>query len=223
MPTVSSPADPAAWRWTDRRSSVHVAFFGRGTGTTAISLLPGLSPTPASISWLHQVHSARVQEARPGLAGEGDALVSAVPSLALAVATADCVPILFSDGRRTAAVHAGWRGLESAVIEATLRALADHDALEAWIGPAIGPCCYEIGTDVAERLRSVGGPKSVSSRSSGRHYADLPRIARHRLTLGGVTRIHQIDLCTRCEAGRLESYRRDGARAGRNWSIIWRV
>lgn len=212
-----------AWTWFEERDDVAVAFFGRQAASSPVDLEPLLSPSPDAVSWLHQVHSNRVRQAVPGLAGEGDALVSGSPRLALVVATADCVPVLLTSPDRIAAVHAGWRGLVGGVLAEALEALGSTGArIEAWIGPSIGPCCYEVGDDVAERLRVAAHDGVLSTGPSGQPHADLRAIAHHQLRVGGILRIRQIDLCTRCEHGLLESYRRDGETAGRNWSVIWR-
>lgn len=208
------------WRELEIRDDLAIAFFGEGVATAAADLLPRLSPPPGGLSWLRQIHSSHVLQASPGLAGGGDALISDESGLALAVATADCVPVLLAGRRRIAAVHAGWRGLVAGVVPAAL-ALFDSPAdIEAWIGPAIGSCCYEIGDDVAQRLRDVSDDTVLSDGPSGRVHADLVAVARHQLQ--PVRRIHQLDLCTRCQVDSLASYRRDGTEAGRNWSVIWR-
>ena len=212
----------AIWNWSESRDDFTVSFFGRGAATSASDLEPRLSPAPGAVSWLRQIHSKRVCSARPGLAGEGDALITSAPGLALAIATADCVPVLMADRQRIAAVHAGWRGLVAGVLGAALESFGPAAAqTDVWIGPAIGPCCYEIGDDVADRLRTVGTDAALSTGPTGRSHADLQAIARHQLRT--VRQIHQIDLCTRCTEDSLASYRRDGETAGRNWSAIWRT
>src|SRR5262249_53606317 len=124
--------------------------------------LPG-----ASLHLARQVHGAEVVEA-PGPPratpeadpAEADALVARAPRHAGGVATADCLPILLaSEDGACAAVHAGWRGLLAGVIEAALARL-DGPAIEAAIGPAIGPCCFEVGSDVARAFekRFAGAP-----------------------------------------------------------------
>ena len=169
------------------------------------------------------MHSDGVCPAKPGLAGEGDALVSQAPALGLAVATADCVPVLLATGESIAAVHAGWRGLEAGVLMNALKTLNADAPPTAWIGPSIGACCYEIGDDVARRLQAIAPPTAFRPGPNDRKHADLQAIARHQLELGGVQEIHSIELCTRCETGLLQSFRRDGESAGRNWAMIWRV
>jgi YfiH family protein len=223
MPT--QPPPPAApWAWSDERGSLRLRFLGRGWADVAAELPRRLPAPPAELAWLTQVHSQRVLDATPGNAGEGDALVTARRDLGLAIATADCVPVLLAADGRIAAAHAGWRGLAAGVIAATLERLgAAPGTAEAWIGPAIGACCYEIGEDVAERLRQAGGEAWVTGHPGERPRADLPAIARHQLAAAGVERIQTVGRCTRCHPELLWSYRRDGATAGRNWSVVWRL
>jgi len=159
--------------------------------------------------------------ARAGNCGDGDALVTVEPGLALLVVTADCVPVLLAAGTKVAAVHAGWRGFVDGVVAATLAQFEDPRRVTAWIGPAIGPCCYEVGEEVAAPVvdRSSVAVRSVGPR--GRPHLDLPLAAEIELERGGVGEIRRISFCTACHPETLESYRRDGPAAGRNTSLIW--
>ena len=209
--------------WAGGHESTRLHFLGRSPSTDVNELAARLMPAPAALSWLDQVHSNRVLEATTGRVGEGDALVTSRDQLALAIATADCVPVLFSTRDQIAAAHAGWRGLVDGVLAATLSRLdATPATVEVWIGPAIGACCYEVGEEVAARLRRAGNDISVTTLTGQRPHADLQAIAVHQLETAGVSRIHVVDLCTRCNPDRLWSYRRDGEAAGRNWALIWR-
>lgn len=208
------------WSWQENRSGLSIAFFGEGAAAAASDLPAALSPSPPEVSWLRQIHSERVVAARPGLSGDGDALLSDAAGLALAVATADCVPVLLADGRRIAAVHAGWRGLVAGVLPAALAMFESPRQVEAWIGPAIGPCCYEVGDDVAARLVEAADGTVLAKGPAERPHVDLVAVARHQLRQ--IRQIDQVKLCTRCETSTLASYRRDGEAAGRNWSVIWR-
>jgi hypothetical protein len=147
------------------------------------------------------------------LARDADALIARRPGIRVGVRTADCVPILIeapADGA-CAAVHAGWRGLVAGVVEATVDALGaraiEPDALRAAIGPCIGPCCFEVGDEVAVRFDGF----VVKGRAGARPHVDLPAAARAALRRAGVLAVDAGPVaCTRCDPRRYHSYRRDG-------------
>lgn len=222
LPDDDSTSRPA-WIATRSSGAVQVRFLGRAGPRHPDQLDLGLDPAPEAVSWLRQVHSARVLQASPGEAGEADALVTHDTEIALTIKTADCVPVLLATTDRIAAAHAGWRGLVSGVIGATLSRLGElPDATEAWIGPAIGPCCYEVGDEVAAQLAAASTWDIVSTRPGRKAHVDLHAAAIHQLSAHGVKRIHRVDLCTRCHQDILWSYRGEGDKAGRNWAMIWR-
>ncbi|MFL6202299.1 MAG: polyphenol oxidase family protein [Thermoanaerobaculia bacterium] len=202
------------WVWRDCRGDVEVRFTGRGPAGERDEILARIEPGAPPVAWAKQIHSATVLPAHPGRCGEGDALFGDAPDLALSVVTADCVPILLAGPRGLAAVHAGWRGLVGGVIPAALEKLGGAEV--AWIGPAIGPCCYEVGEEVAEQFPD----EAVVPGSSGKPHLDL--IAAARQQLKGVEDIRTVAVCTRCESERLYSYRREGKGVGRNVAFIWR-
>lgn len=195
----------------------------------------GATP-PDSTVFLRQVHGIRAvrAEALPAgvLAGqpdggpvEGDAIVAGTPGLAVGIVTADCVPILVAaeDGRTVAAIHAGWRGLAAGIIESGIEAMGVAPArLAAAIGPAARGCCYEVDEPVARALeqRYAGQlPGLLVPGRPERYQLDLPALAGRILARLGLApdRIGRAHcLCTICTPGpRFESYRRDGAAAGR--------
>ena len=208
--------------WSDRSSAAEVRFLGRsadgGRGPVDAAPLPVAVPRQAT---MRQVHGATVLAARQGACGEGDALVTTEPGLALLVVTADCVPILVATDERVAAIHAGWRGLVGGVIAAALSEFADPGRATAWIGPAIGPCCYEVGEDVAGPVLALSSPEVRAPGRRGRPHLDLGLAAEIVLERCGVGEIRRLALCTSCHPRLLESYRRDGVAAGRNRSLIW--
>jgi len=168
---------------------------------------------------LKQIHSAKCLRAgEPGMAGEGDALITNQPDLAVSIRTADCLPILVADVRHgaIAAIHAGWRGTAARIVGETLtRMHAEFDTdprdVYAAIGPGIGGCCFEVGDDVA----------LVFGRS-GAGRIDLAELNRTQLLELGIPegQIELLALCTFCDADRFHSYRRDKERAGRMISYI---
>lgn len=208
--------------WRDRSASAEVRFLGRSPdGGRGAVLEQAWAAEARSLARMRQVHGATVLTAEEGLCGEGDALVTAEPGLALMVVTADCVPILVAAGDRVAAIHAGWRGLVAGVIPATLERFAAPDRLTAWIGPAIGACCYEVGEEVAGAIVARSSDAVRSAGQRGRPHLDLSLAAEIELGRCGVGEIRRLAICTACHPWTLESYRRDGAAAGRNRSLIW--
>lgn len=161
---------------------------------------------------------------------EADAAISIERGVAVGVLTADCVPILIGDekGRAVAAVHAGWRGVAECIGPKTVRRLGEMGIaagdLFAAIGPAIGPCHYEVSDELAERFTAgvSGASAGVIWREAG-PILDLPRIVAHQLVDTGVlpARITTMAECTFCERERYFSHRRDKGATGRQLSGIW--
>lgn len=165
-------------------------------------------------SWANQVHgNVVVVVDRPGPAGDADGLFTDRTRLALAVATADCVPVIIEGERTGAVVHAGWRGMAKGVVAAGMTAMVEGGdrPLRAAIGPSIGPCCYEIGPDVSEALASFTDITTWGTTS-----VDLWAAAEAQL--GGVE-VWRADLCTFTDH-RFWSHRRDGT-AERQVSVTW--
>jgi hypothetical protein len=210
------------WLWRARKGDVEVRFTGRGPAGEREDVLGRIEPGAPPVAWAKQIHSAVVLPAQAGRCGEGDAVYGDAPDLALSVVTADCVPVLLAgpDGR-LAAVHAGWRGLVGGVIAETLKAAGGGPGWTAWIGPTIGPCCYEVGEEVAEQVAAASGPEVVPG--PAKPHLDLVAAARRQLADAGVSEIYSVAVCTRCDPERLYSYRREGKGAGRNVAFIWRT
>lgn len=160
------------------------------------------------LAFNRQVHSPTVHRAHAGARGEpGDGLWSDEPRLPMLAMSADCLPIAVArtEGARAIAVlHAGWRGLAEGVIRAGVDALGAGPKA-AVIGPAIGPCCYEVGADVAELFDD-------DLLHDGR--LDLWSAAERALRDAGVERVERVDLCTRDHPGLFFSHRRDGRARG---------
>ena len=172
-----------------------------------------------------QVHGAAVVCADAGDAlGEADAALATRPGVAVGIVTADCVPVLIAAGGAVAAVHAGWRGLAAGVIPSAVEALgkaAPGASLVAAVGPCIGPCCYEVDAPVLDAMRRRFGAALDGAQHAtrpGHARLDLPALAREAL-LGAGLAAPRVGLvagaCTRCDAARFHSFRRDGAAAGR--------
>ncbi|WP_339486601.1 peptidoglycan editing factor PgeF [Pseudomonas sp. EL_65y_Pfl2_R95] len=176
-------------------------------------------------AWLSQVHGVVVAQADTSRVVEADASWTETPGVACTVMTADCLPVLFCDlaGTRVAAAHAGWRGLASGVLEATLDTLGfDPAETLIWLGPAIGPDAFEVGPEVREAFVSQH-PQAieafVASRNAGRFMADIYQLARIRLAARGVTAVYGGGFCTFSDP-RFYSYRQ-AARTGRFGSLVW--
>jgi YfiH family protein len=212
------------WCWRGELGAAQFAFYGKSSGGDQRDVDAALEHAGLELAWLRQVHSARVVDAEAGDCGEGDALITRRAGLALRVATADCVPVLLAARQAIAAVHAGWRGLAGGVLTAAASRLLGDGPIGAVIGPAIGVCCYEVGSEVAAAVAQRAGTAAViRGRGGGRRpHLDLRQAARLELERAGVGEIVMLDACTRCDAERLWSYRRDGKRAGRNLALVWR-
>jgi hypothetical protein len=159
-----------------------------------------------------QIHSNRINRAQAGVRGEvrGDGLWTDQASLPILALTADCVPIALvrTRGRPAAAVlHAGRIGILGGVIQAAVRTLGR--GLAAAIGPAIGPCCYEVGEDVAGPYRARFGGAIVQDRR-----LDIWSAAERLLREAGCERVDRFDLCTACNPELFFSNRRDGKPRG---------
>jgi YfiH family protein len=154
-----------------------------------------------------------------------DALVTNRKGLAITVRTADCLPILIwdEDKKVVAAVHAGWRGSLKAIASKTVLTMRSSfgsrpSDLRVGIGPAIGPCCYEVDGPVLEPLRDEFDywKDVVRETGGGKGMLDLAGLNLRQLIASGVSadRIAVAGLCTFCHADRFHSYRRDGHSSG---------
>jgi YfiH family protein len=171
----------------------------------------------ATMAW--QVHGADVVRAdgrgiaRPGTALERcDGLWTDEPGRGLMLLAADCLPVALARANGTpglAVLHVGWRGLLAGIVAAGARALGGGP-LRAAIGPGIGPCCYEVGDDVATLFRERSGGDVVA----GRHL-DLAGAAERELRAAGAEAVERVDLCTSCEEELFFSHRRDRGVTGR--------
>jgi polyphenol oxidase len=184
---------------------------------------------PAEPAWLAQVHGAEVVDldavGHEGISPRADAAFTRRTGRVCAILTADCLPILLAadSGDVVAAAHAGWRGLAGGVIEATVRALGVAPArLMAWLGPAIGPQHFEVGSEVREALLQgdLGAQDAFVPNARGRFMADLAALARRRLAALGVSRVYGGGHCTFGDSERYFSHRRDGV-TGRQATLIW--
>jgi len=180
-----------------------------------------LGVAPDCLLTAYQVHSPDVvtieRPWRPHARPRADAIVTAVPGLAIGVTTADCGPVLFAD--ETAGVigvaHAGWRGAATGILEATIAAMercgADRERVAVALGPTIRQPNYEVGPEFVARFKTEDGANErffcASSRPQHALF-DLPGYIAARLAAAGIRRIEDLGHCTYADARRFFSYRR---------------
>jgi YfiH family protein len=156
-----------------------------------------------ALAFSRQRHSATVNRGRAGTVEVGDGLWTDEPDLPLMALGADCAPIALvsTEGPPAlAVVHAGWRGLAGGIVEAAVAALGGRRSA-AMVGPAIGPCCYEVGPEVSARFDPDLTRNGI---------LDLWGAARRALERAGVGQVEQVGLCTRCNPELFFSFRATG-------------
>lgn len=182
-----------------------------------------------------QIHGARVSVVSAKDVGKGatdyataipgvDAFITAAPDVLLSLYFADCLPIFFAstEGSVVGLAHAGWRGLVGGVLENTVTMLIQvfgiaPNNVVVGIGPGIGPCCFEVGPEVAAQF-----PASVVDRVGEKPRVDLATAAALRLTECGILpkNLHSAAECTACHGDRYFSHRRDQGKTGRMAAMI---
>jgi hypothetical protein len=168
----------------------------------------------------YQHHSADVLKARPGARGDrADGLWTDERGLPLLALTADCLPIVLAraNGREPAlaVLHAGWRGLLGGIASSGIAAVGGG-FVSAMIGPGIGPCCYDVGEEVAGRFRRAFGLGLVQDGK-----LDLWSAAERALRAAGCVRVDRVDVCTACNPDRFFSHRRDEGLTGRQGVLAY--
>ena len=182
-----------------------------------------LDPERIAMGW--QVHGSEIASwsgpppaGRDGFAAPGaeldkvDGHTTTVAGLGLLVLAADCLPVALAGGGRVAMLHCGWRGLAGGIVERGVELFAEPPV--AVVGPGIGRCCYEVGTDVLEAFKELEGVADGRS-------LDLRAVAQAKLTAAGVERIDHVDLCTSCRPDLFFSHRRDRGVTGRQGGLAW--
>jgi hypothetical protein len=193
-------------------------------------LLGALGRDADSIAWALQVHGSGVEfhsgapgrgfTRIPGRLPEADAQGTNAAGVTPLVLVADCLPLVIAAAGAVAVAHCGWRGVAAGIVPATIDAIRREsglgpDRIEAALGPAIGPCCYEVGDDLV-------GVFTQRGHDAGR-MLDLPAIVRAELEAAGIEskRISSCGICTCCNPDLFYSHRRDGERTGRQAGIAW--
>ena len=145
-----------------------------------------------AVCWLNQIHGVEAVEGKVGIVPEADAHWTEARKLPLAVLTADCLPVVFmaTDASCVGIAHAGWRGLAAGVLESLLAKMpAEPASVTAWLGPGISAAAYEVGPEVKTTFEQHCGEESgdcfQSSHRQGYWMADLPALARLRLSRAG--------------------------------------
>ena len=179
-----------------------------------------LAIAPEALISVYQVHSpdAVIVEGPWGAERpKADAMVTAMPGIALAITTADCGPVLFADAeaRVIGAAHAGWRGAVTGVLESTVTAMerlgAQRGKIVAVLGPTISQRAYEVGPDFIERFAKEApghGRFLKEAERPGHAMFDLPGFIGARLEAAGIGAFTDLGLCTYCGEERFFSYRR---------------
>jgi YfiH family protein len=257
---MNLPGIPETFRWTDEpwgpglrcvpleAIAPHV-FTTRGLSLTSPDDWRRVAGAVGAdrVQTLAQVHGRGVVVIRQGRAGpsarpEADVLVSTDPAVAIAVRAADCVPLLMADPQSgaVAAVHAGWRGTAAgaatAAVEAMTREFKSRPSdLVAAIGPSIGPCCYEVGSELVDAFAAAGHARHLVSRwfmarpaprgefpasphgSGGKLHLDTWGANRDQLLMAGLAEenIHLAGVCTATNLELLPSFRKEKEQAGR--------
>jgi YfiH family protein len=175
------------------------------------------------LQWISQVHGTAVHRAlehKSAIPPQADAIYATRPNLVCGILTADCLPVLLysNDGNEVAVAHAGWRGLKNGILENTIACFETPAArISSWLGPAIGPCHFEVGAEVREAFLSVAAAETRAATerafspagTAGKWLADLYQLARIRLRTAGLTQIDGEPACTFCDSAIWYSYRRN--------------
>ena len=175
--------------------------------------------------WLEQTHSAKIISLEDNdYQSTADASCTTLKHLVCAVMTADCVPVLFcnKEGTKIAAIHAGWRGICTGIVENSINVFTRPETVLAWIGPCISNEYYEVGEDVYSGClnHSMLLKPAFEKKDDTHWHADLGKMVRILLENAGIGSIYECKLCTYARNDLFFSYRRDGI-TGRTASMIW--
>jgi YfiH family protein len=180
----------------------------------------------AALATCTQVHGRNVVRAqRAGECDSCDALWSSESGTALGIKVADCLPVTIADMQHgvIANVHSGWRGAVQKIAAEAIDAIGGvTPTAQAWFGPSIRVCCFEVGEEVVDQFRdSYAEAEPFVDRGGAKPHIDLPGLTAALLIERGIAarNIHDSGLCTRCEGSIFHSYRRDAGRGGRNLAI----
>jgi len=194
----------------------------------------GVDAALSTCTQVHGKHVVRVSsDGRWRECDSCDALWSSSPGSALGIKVADCLPVTIADPDHgvIANIHSGWRGAAQRITAETLDVIGketpfDAATAQAWLGPSIRVCCFEVGEEVVDDLRaSYDDADTFVDRSKAKPHVDLAALTKSLLIKRGFAphAIHDSGLCTRCEGSIFHSYRkRDRERSGRNLAVVAR-
>jgi YfiH family protein len=194
-------------------------------------LLMQAAELPAKPIWLQQVHGTdviNINDYFSEVPPVADGAIATKPHRVCVVMTADCLPILLCNkmGTKVAAVHAGWRGLANGIIERTIAQLTeDPSELLAWLGPAIGPDCFEVSAEVLQPFINHDPQAAQAFRRKPdtleKWLGSLYILSKQRLYAKGITEVYGGEYCTFLDENNFYSYRRDQGVTGRMATLIW--
>ncbi|MFN3972295.1 MAG: peptidoglycan editing factor PgeF [Gemmobacter sp.] len=227
---ITSPALPARHGFFTRKGGASSGIFAGlncGSGSSDLAEIVAINRARVAeamgvgaphLLTVHQVHSAEAVTVTAPLPERprADAMVTATPGVALAVLTADCAPVLLSDAGAhvVGAAHAGWRGAQGGVLEATVAAMealgARRDRIHAVIGPTISQAVYEVGPEFADGFLDddPANARFFAQGPGDRALFDLPGYALARLRAAGVGQAEWTRHCTYLDEARFFSFRR---------------
>jgi len=197
-----------------------------------LAIYRALGISEQAVVTVRQVHGERVMAVSPGdggkSLGEADALISNVPGLVLLLRFADCVPVFLYAPRENAVglVHAGWQGTAQEIAAKAAQAMISTygcrpEEILAGIGPAIGPCCFDVGTDVLRAIQGKAWAEEVlTTREDGKTYMDLWRANALQLQGVGLRQIEHSCMCTACLLEEFYSHRAERGHTGRFAALI---
>lgn len=184
--------------------------------------------TPHQVIQVHAAETAHCSGLGKLHQQEADILLATEQGIALAIRTADCLPILLADKQAgvIAAVHAGWKGTVAKAAVEAVQAMCAHGAhaehIVASLGPCIGLCCFEVKPDIAQKLTNSCQEK-VSVYRGGSCFIDLPQVNQYQLCRAGLL-TENIEVSAHCTACHVNpsyySYRRDEGETGRQLSMV---
>ncbi|WP_300278250.1 peptidoglycan editing factor PgeF [Peptacetobacter sp.] len=182
----------------------------------------------------NQIHSDIIRiitNDNVGKVENGDAMITNLANTPLIIYTADCVPIVLIDKNKkvVANIHAGWRGTYSKIVEKTIKSMLNKfgsniDDIHCIIGPAIGPCCYEVSKELVDKFNTIitNNDCKFYIMKEDKFYIDLTEVNTYLLKKCGIKKenINNLRICTSCQNDSFYSYRKDNKTDKRIGTIV---